>query len=72
MWPSVEKKMFGSTVDGRSVIVVWRKVGWVHNLRIGAVRSWQLRVCVCLKPLLAIGRFTIARAGLRASEASVE
>ena len=50
---------------------VWRTVGQLHNLRIGAVRSWQLRDCVRPKPLLAIGRFTIARAGLRAIQASV-
>ena len=50
---------------------VWRAVGQLHNLRIGAARPWQLHDCVCLKTLLAIGRLTIARAGLRANQASV-
>ena len=50
---------------------VWRTVGQLHNLRIGAARPWQLIVCIRPRTLLAIGRFTIARAGLRANQASV-
>ena len=50
---------------------VWRTVSQLHNLGIGAARPWQLLDCVFLKTLLAIGRFTIARAGLCANQASV-